>query len=478
MKPYWRLWTSDGLSNLADGVLKVAVPLVAVGLTRDPAAIAGLGVAFTLPWLLCALPAGALVDRVDRRQAMLAANTARGVLVLVLFGVHELWALYAVALCVGVTETVYDTAAQSIVPQIVERGLLPRANGRLYAVELMANEFAGPPLAGLLVGMGTAAAFGVPVALWAAAVAVLATLPGRFKVERLPPPAEGPQPTQPELTTEPPQPARTELVSELPQVATEQSRPQATTGWSVPARSQATTGRSGPTPPQGTTGRSGPARSPGTTGEPSGATRLWADIAEGLRFLVRQPVLRVFTIATALFNLATSAAFTILVLYAVGTGSAMGLSKQGYGVLVAGAAVGSLVGSVLAERVERWLGRGRALRLSFVISAVTIAVPTVTSNPVTVGIGLFTGSAGVMVTNIVMVSLRQRITPDRLLGRLNSTHRLVAWGTKPLGAALGGFLAVWIGVRPVFAVVAALPLLALIGLARLSDRHLDSPDRI
>jgi len=394
VKPYWRLWTSDGLSNLADGVLKVAVPLIAVGLTRDPAVIAGLGVAFTLPWLLCALPAGALVDRLDRRRAMLAANTVRGALLLVLLGVREIWALYAVALCVGVTETIYDTAAQSIVPQIVDRDLLPRANGRLYAVELMANEFAGPPLAGLLVGAGTMAAFGAPIALWAAAVAVLATLPGRFKVER------------PEPTT------------------------------------------------------------------------LRADIAEGLRFLVRQPILRTFTVATALFNLATSATFAIIVLYAVGPRSPMGLSEQAYGVLLTSTAAGSLLGSLLAERIEHWLGRARALQLSFVVSAVTIAVPTVTTNPVTVGIGLFTGSAGVMVTNIVMVSLRQRITPDRLLGRLNSTHRLVAWGTKPLGAALGGVMAATIGVRPVFAVVAALPLLAVIGLARLSDRRLDSADQI
>jgi len=394
VKPYWRLWTSDGLSNLADGVLKVAVPLIAVGLTRDPAVIAGLGVAFTLPWLLCALPAGALVDRLDRRRAMLAANTVRGALLLVLLGVREIWALYAVALCVGVTETIYDTAAQSIVPQIVDRDLLPRANGRLYAVELMANEFAGPPLAGLLVGVGTMAAFGAPIALWAAAVAVLATLPGRFKVER------------PEPTT------------------------------------------------------------------------LRADIAEGLRFLVRQPILRTFTVATALFNLATSATFAIIVLYAVGPRSPMGLSEQAYGVLLTSTAAGSLLGSLLAERIEHWLGRARALQLSFVVSAVTIAVPTVTTNPVTVGIGLFTGSAGVMVTNIVMVSLRQRITPDRLLGRLNSTHRLVAWGTKPLGAALGGVMAAAIGVRPVFAVVAALPLLAVIGLARLSDRRLDSADQI
>ena len=74
--------------------------------------------------------------------------------------------------------------------------------------------------------------------------------------------------------------------------------------------------------------------------------------------------------------------------------------------------------------------------------------------------------------------MRQRITPDRLLGRLNSAHRLVAWGTKPLGAALGGVLAAGIGLRPVFAVTAVLPLLAVAGLARLSDHRLNSTDRI
>jgi MFS family permease len=396
VRPYWRLWTSDGLSNLADGVLKVAVPLIAVDLTRSPTLIAGLSLAFTLPWLLCALPAGVLVDRVDRKRAMLVANAIRGGLLVVLLcisllGEHELWALYAVALCVGVTETIYDTAAQSITPQIVDRDQLPRANGRLYAVELMANEFVGPPLAGVLAGAGAMAAFGAPIGLWAAAVAVMATLPGRYRVER------------PEPST------------------------------------------------------------------------IRADIAEGLRFLWRQPILRAFTVSVGLFNLATSATFAILVLYATGP---MGLSEQAYGLLLTSTAVGSLLGSLLAERIERLLGRARALWLAYLLAAVTIATPTVTTNPVAVGVALFTSSVGVMVANIVMVSLRQRLTPDRLLGRLTSAHRLVGWGTKPLGAVLGGALAQLLGVRPVFAIVAVLPLLAVIGLTRMARHRPDSLDRI
>jgi MFS family permease len=145
---YWRLWTAAGLSSLADGILKFALPLVAVGYTRSPTLIAGLAFAFTLPWLLFALPAGALVDRLDRRRAMLAANVVRGGLLagatlLTVVGWGSIWGLYVVALGVGCAETVYDTAAQSIVPQVVGRDLLARANGRMYAAEQTANEFAG-----------------------------------------------------------------------------------------------------------------------------------------------------------------------------------------------------------------------------------------------------------------------------------------------------------------------------------------------
>src|SRR6478736_3910357 len=77
---YWKLWTSAGLSNLADGVMKVALPLVAVRYTDSPALIAGLAFAFTLPWLLFALTAGALADRLDRRRLMLFANLSRAML--------------------------------------------------------------------------------------------------------------------------------------------------------------------------------------------------------------------------------------------------------------------------------------------------------------------------------------------------------------------------------------------------------------
>src|SRR5215217_3968011 len=82
--PFWQLWSASAVSNLADGLVKIALPLVAVTLTDSPGLVAGITLAVTLPWLLFALPAGALADRVDRRIAMVAANIVRAAGVAVL----------------------------------------------------------------------------------------------------------------------------------------------------------------------------------------------------------------------------------------------------------------------------------------------------------------------------------------------------------------------------------------------------------
>ncbi|WIX99420.1 MFS transporter [Amycolatopsis mongoliensis] len=387
---FWRLWSAAGLSSLADGVLKVALPLIAVGYTREPALIAGLAFAFSLPWLVLALPAGALVDRLDRRRAMLAANLVRGgllaaVTLLTVSGGGSIWALYVAAVGVGCAETIYDTAAQSIVPQVVGRDLLARANGRMFAAEQTANEFAGPPLAGVLAAAGVVAALVTPVALWAVAVAALLLVRGEYRIPREKP------------------------------------------------------------------------------------TKLRTDIAEGLRFLVHHKVLRTFSVMVGTFNFATGATFAVLVLYAVGPGSAMGLSAPAFGLLMATSAAGGLTGSLVAEVVERRCGRVRALWISWLTGGLSVGVLAVTANPYAAGAGFFVGGAGVLVSNVVMVSLRQRLTPDRLLGRLNSSYRLVAWGTKSLGALAGGAIAQAFGLRLVFVVMAVLAFGVVAGLRGLTE---------
>jgi MFS family permease len=377
---------------------KVALPLVAIQFTRSPTLVAGLTVALTLPWLLFALHAGALADRLDRRRAMLGANSVRAsllaVLVLaVLLDAGSIWALYVVALCIGAAETIYDTSAQSIVPQLVRRDQLSRANGRLYAAELTAHQFVGPPLAGFLAAAGVALAFGAPVALWAVAVAALLLLRGRFRVER----------------------------------------------------DQRSTMR--------------------------------ADIAEGLRFLWRHRLLRTLAVMVGVFNFAGNATFAIFVLYAVGSGSATALSEQAFGVLLTTTAAGSLCGSFAAEWIERMLGRARALVLAILGCTLLVGVPAVSADPFLIGAAFFVGGIGIVVWNVITVSLRQRITPDRLLGRLNSCYRLVAWGTMPLGAAAGGLLAQFFGLRAAFAVMGLVTLALLAGMTRVTTGAMDAAER-
>lgn len=398
--PFWKLWTSSGVSNLADGILKTAMPLVALRFTDSPVLISGVTLALTLPWLLFALPAGALADRVDRRHAMLGANTVRAGLLAALglalaLDLGSLWLLYVVAFGIGITETLYDTTTQSILPQVVPRSRLPRANGRLIAAELTANQFFGPPLGGFLVAVGLATSLLAPAALWAVAGGVLLMMRGDHRITR------------------------------------------------------------------------------------SGAqTTLRADIAEGLRFLWGHQVLRWMAVMVGTANFASNMTFSILVLFAVGPASPMGLSEPAFGVLMITVAAGSLLGALTAEHTESLLGRARTLMLSMPACAVLVGIPAVTAYPLLVGSGFFLGGMAIATWNVITVSLRQRVTPDHLLGRVNSGYRLVAWGTMPLGAATGGVIAQVFGLTTAFTVAALLTLsLVVVILVRLTDAHMDRAER-
>jgi MFS family permease len=263
----------------------------------------------------------------------------------------------------------------------VDRDDLSRANSRLFAVELVANTFVGPPLGGLLAAAGLALALGVPAAAYLVGAGCLALIVGSFR-------AAG--------------------------------------------------------------------------AGPAGSTRLRDEVAEGTRFVWRHPVLRPLAIMLGAQNMAFSAAFSVFVLFAVAPGP-MGLSKAGYGVLTATLGVGSLLGSWLAVRVERRLGRVRTLVLSILLNGISLVVPVVTALVVPIGAAMLAGGAGIVFWNVITVSLRQRITPDRLLGRMNASYRLVGWGTMPLGAALGGALTEALGLRGAFGVAALATFAVLIG---------------
>jgi MFS family permease len=186
---YWKLWTASAVSNLGDGVTMVAGPLLAASLTRDPVLVAGLAFAQRVPWLIFSLLSGALVDRLDRRLTMGVADALRAALigvlgVAVLLGWANLPLMYVVFFLVGALETLFDNASQAILPAVVKRDQLEKANGRLFAAQLVTNQFAGPPLGGFLFATAAAVPFLLDAGTFAAAAALVFALGGSFRPRR------------------------------------------------------------------------------------------------------------------------------------------------------------------------------------------------------------------------------------------------------------------------------------------------------
>ncbi|WP_285731313.1 MFS transporter [Nocardiopsis sp. ATB16-24] len=186
---FHRFWAAGTLTNLGDGMLATALPLIAATLTHDPLAVSGLMVARFLPWLLVAPFAGVLLDRVDRFRAMTVANvvaaTAVGLLtVAILTGHASLWVLYATLFVVICCETVTDPASRLGVVRLVPSGLLDRANGRLEGGRLVAQDFVAAPVAGVLFVVaavlpvaGVALSYALCAALVATIVVILRRTP-------------------------------------------------------------------------------------------------------------------------------------------------------------------------------------------------------------------------------------------------------------------------------------------------------------
>lgn len=150
-----RLWSASIASNFADGILKTAAPLLAATLTKDPFLISLMAALVMLPWLFFAIPVGGLVDRVNRRLALATANASRFLIAAaVAFAVAidsiTIWWLFLAAFLIGIAEVVYDTTTQAMVPQVVSKSNMDRANSRLQSAEILVAEFLGAPLSGIL----------------------------------------------------------------------------------------------------------------------------------------------------------------------------------------------------------------------------------------------------------------------------------------------------------------------------------------
>lgn len=196
---FHRFWAAGTLTNLGDGMLATALPLIAATLTHDPLAVSGLVVARFLPWLLVAPFSGVLLDRVDRLRAMAVSSTVAALAVtalavLVATGGATLWALYATIFVVICCETVTDPVTRITVSRIVPGRLLDRANSRLEGGRLVAQDCVATPVAGVLFAVAAA----LPVAGTALSYALCAVLvvTVALMLRRVPDPAESTDATE------------------------------------------------------------------------------------------------------------------------------------------------------------------------------------------------------------------------------------------------------------------------------------------
>jgi MFS family permease len=392
-----KVWVATIASSLGDGVQLAALPLLAVQLTSDPLLIGAVGAVGTLPWFLLGLPAGALVDRWDRRKVMLRADLFRFAIlalltVAVLTGHANIFLLIVAGFTLGCGDIFFNISAQAILPVVTSGDqALIRANSRISAAEINGEQLAGPPLGGVLFSLSHSLPFLGNAFSFLISAIFVGSLKGDF----------GNAP------------------------ATEPTR-----------------------------------------------RNLRAEVAEGLRWLLKNRVLRTLAGTAAIGNLVFTAKMSLLVLLAK---QQLGLGDIGYGLLLSSTAVGAFIGSFMASWVSRKIQVGSMRCIGMTVEGLAVVGLGLTGNPWVAG-GMMAIIGFSMSIQIVIVgSLRQRLAPAEIRGRVLSASRLISLMGAPFGGVLGGYLAGAISLRTPFIMGGLLMVLvALVSLPALSNRSIAS----
>ena len=360
-----RLAWSNLAAQSAEQVALAAAPIVAVLLLGVGEGQSGLlQTALTLPFVLFAIPAGLLADRISRRRLMAGAEALRAtalLAILLLIGLDLLTLpLLALSGFIAVCGTVaYSVAAPALVPSLVSPPLLPAANARIELARTIAFA-SGPALGGVLVGwLGAAPAFGFAAALSVIAVVLLS---GIHEPTRIPPPRRHPL----------------------------------------------------------------------------------QEIREGASFVWHHALLRPVFVTQFVFNTAWFVMLAVFVPYAV---RRFGLSASGIGTVLAMYGAGMVVGALVATRVMRRIAFGTVIGLGPVTgfaAAVVMALTTVIPTPWLAALSFFLLGVGPILWVISTTTLRQSVTPPRLLGRVSAIN-IMSYGARPLGSALGAVVGGFFG---------------------------------
>ena len=362
-----KLWTASLASNIADGLLKTAAPLLAATLTKDPIIISLLAALVMLPWLLFAIPIGGLIDRMDRRIAIAAANAIRllagaTLAITVATGIVNIPILYFLAFVIGAAEVAYDTASQSILPLVLKPEQLERGNARLEIGAVTLGEFVGAPLSGLLYATAIALPF-----VSASAGVVLA-----FILVLLVP---------------------VNYAHDLAKVKTKEEIAQ---------------------------------------------TGYLEDLRFGIRYLWEDKILLKLVLFTASVGFFFSATGSTMVLFLT---QELDVPEAAFGFVFTGGAIGSIIGSIAAPKVSKWLGRPKAMAIAITTTSLFTLGDGFVPNVYWLYAFMLLGSLSVTVWNVLLMSTYHQIIPNELFGRIHGTRRTLVWGLMPIGSLVGGLLA-------------------------------------
>ena len=383
-KSYWRLFTSSTVSNLGDGMVVAAGPLLALQLTNDSRLIAAVTFAAMLPWLVLSLPAGVYLDRHDRQKIMYRANLVRG-LVFTLIAVSaandtlNIYLLIAASAVAGVCELFFDMSSQAILPAIVDEESLELANSRLYISQIISNGFIGLPLGAWIFVIAISA----PFAVNAVALVIAAILIRSIKVKN------------------------TAII--------EQTK--------APFSSE---------------------------------------LKQGLIWLWKHDLLRTLAIMLGIANMCGMFAHAVFVKF---VRDELGLGARGFGILLAAISIGSILGGLVGESVSKRLGSTVALITAYVIFGLSDLIPGIFPQIWAVAISGVVMSIAGTIWNVITVSMRQRLIPPELFGRVNSVYRFIGTGTTAIGALIGGQIAYNFGLRATYLASGVLLLIALVALS-------------
>ena len=374
------LWSGQTVSVLGSNVSRLAMPLLVLALTGSPAQAGFMAAVRQAPYLLFSLPAGALVDRWNRKLTMICCDSARwlalgSVPVAFALGHVTLIHLYIVSFIEGTGYVFFSLAQIAALPQVVEPDHLARAYAFDNITEYVGSLF-GPSVGAFIIGLanqvktGTILAYVFDSISYMVSVVSLLFIRVSFQMERV----------------------------------AEKRR------------------------------------------------ALYKEIAEGLRFLWRQPLLRIMVVLTTIVNFLQSPITLVIIVLARGP---LHISVQLLGLVLSAEGVGGVLGGFVAPWLRTRLRFGQIIIGSVILWAVAaLSLALAPSAPLLIA-GM--GVTGLLwpIYGVTLVTYRLSITPEHLQGRVNSAFRFLSYGSEPLGAAVGGLLLVPLGGQVVLFLIAA-----------------------